>query len=219
MPKLNIDVVSDMICPWCFIGSRRLDQALESLGDAVEATVTHHPFLLDPSIPAGGQDLRERLQKKYGGDPERMFARVEAAAHESGIPLDFAKVRRSSSTIAAHTLLRNATRKGTQHALAEAIYDAYFMQGRDISDAAVLTELAVKHGFTEKEAQALINDQMELATTRAEAETASRAGISGVPFFVLGGSVAVSGAQSVDVLKSAIERVISPSTKSEGRSL
>src|SRR5580658_347341 len=118
---LSIDIVSDVICPWCFIGARRLDQALASLTEPITAEVSFHPFLLDPKTPPEGADLRERLRAKYGVDPERMFARVEAAARESGIPLDFSKVRRTPSTVAAHTLLDAAYPKGTQHALAGAL--------------------------------------------------------------------------------------------------
>lgn len=205
MAAIQVDVVSDIICPWCFIGTRRLGQALASLPE-VEANVVYRPFLLDPSIPAEGTDLRERLRKKYGADPETMFGRVEAAARETGIPLDFKKVTRTVSTIAGHTLLRHALDKGTQRALADALFDAYFLQGRDIGQADTLAELATGHGFTVDEALALLRDEAELAATRAEASEAARSGVQGVPFFVFGGRLAVSGAQPVAVLRSAIER-------------
>jgi predicted DsbA family dithiol-disulfide isomerase len=163
---LSIDVVSDVICPWCFIGVRRLDQALESLPEPVDAKVTFHPFLLDASTPAEGADLRDRLRAKYGVDPEKMFGRVEAAARESGIPLDFSKVRRTPNTVAAHTLIGHAVEKGTQRALAGALFQAYFLDGRDIGDATVLGELATLHGFEHDEAIRLATDATELAKTR-----------------------------------------------------
>jgi predicted DsbA family dithiol-disulfide isomerase len=202
---IQVDVVSDIICPWCFIGARRLGQALASLPE-VEANVVYRPFLLDPTIPAEGTDLRERLRKKYNADPDTMFGRVEAAARETGIPLDFKKVTRTVSTIAGHTLLRHALDKGTQRALADALFDAYFLQGRDIGQAETLAELATAHGFTVDEVLALLRDDAELAATRSEAAEAARSGVQGVPFFVFGGRLAVSGAQPVSVLRGAIER-------------
>jgi predicted DsbA family dithiol-disulfide isomerase len=206
--QLDIDIVSDVICPWCFIGSRRLEQALEPAPEGVEVGLTFRPFLLDPSIPKEGADLRDRLRAKYGVDPDKMFGNVEAAARSSGIPLDFAKVRRTPSTIAAHTLLRHAIDKGTQPALARALFEGYFLEGRDIGDADVLAAIAGAHGFEADEAIRLVRDEQELATTVAEAGEAAASGVRGVPFFVLGGRLAVSGAQSADVLRDAIAKAI-----------
>jgi predicted DsbA family dithiol-disulfide isomerase len=205
MAVLPIDVVSDVICPWCFIGSRRLDQALEAL-PGVEATVTYRPFLLDPSTPAEGADLRQRLRAKYGMDPEAMFGRVEAAARSSGIPLDFSKVRRTPWTIPAHTLLRHAIAKGTQRALLKALFEAYFLEGRDIGEPDVLASLASRHGFEVDEAVRIARDDRELEQTREESAEAAAQGIRGVPFFVFDGRLAVSGAQTPEVLRAAIER-------------
>lgn len=203
---LSIDIVSDVICPWCFIGVRRLDQAIETSTGRIDAQVAFQPFLLDPGTPPGGADLRERLRVKYGVDPESMFHRVEAAAHESGIPLDFAKVTRTPSTIAAHTLLGHAVEKGTQRALASALFEAYFLEGRDIGDVTVLGDIAAGHGFEREEAIRLATDARELADTRTAAAAAAARGVRGVPFFVFGGRVSVSGAQSKEVLRAAIEK-------------
>ncbi len=207
MRTLTIDVVSDVMCPWCFIGARRLDAALAGLPD-VQATVRHVPFLLDPATPAGGADLRERLRTKYRADPERMFGRVEAEARASGIPLDFAKVRRSFPTLAAHTLLRHAEARGTQHALLDALYAAYFLEGRDVGDPAALAEIAARHGFTADEAARLAADPAELEATRREVESVAAQGVTGVPFFIFDDRLAASGAQPVEVLRGAIERCL-----------
>jgi predicted DsbA family dithiol-disulfide isomerase len=207
MTALTVDIVSDIVCPWCLIGVRRMDQAIEALG-GVEASITFHPFLLDPSTPDEGTDLRDRLRRKYGVDPETMFGRVEAAARESGIPLDFAKVRRTVPTVRAHTLLRHALGKGTQRALKRALLDAYFLEGRDVGDVDVLASLAAAHGFGEDEARALMRDEDELAETRAEAARAAEEGVTGVPFFILGGRLAFSGAQPVDAMKNALRQAL-----------
>jgi len=216
---LSIDIVSDVICPWCFIGHKRLDQALESLPahaggippgspGPLETKVTFHPFLLDPSIPPEGADLRARLRAKYGGDPEKMFANVEAAARSAGIALDFAKVRRTPPTIPAHTLLRHALERGTQRALVDAFFRAYFLEGKDLGDVSVLAGVASQHGFDAAEAARLATDETELDATRAEAQEMVSRGIQGVPFFVFGGKVAVSGAQPPEVLRGAIAKAL-----------
>lgn len=207
MRTLTIDVVSDVMCPWCFIGARRLDAALAGLSD-VQATVRHVPFQLDPGTPAGGVDLRERLRAKYRADPERMFGRVESEGRASGIPLDFAKVRRSYPTLAAHTLLRLAEARGTQHALLDALYSAYFLEGRDVGDVDVLASIASAHGFTQQEAARLAADPAELAATRREVESVASQGVTGVPFFIFDERLAASGAQPVEVLRGAIERCL-----------
>jgi len=210
MAPLRIDVVSDLVCPWCYIGTRRLEQALDTLGGQDAPVVSYRPFLLDPSIPPEGVDLREQLRKKYGGDPEAMFGRVEAAAHETGIPLDFAKVRRMVSTIGAHTLLRHAAPRGTQRALATALFAAYFLDGRDLGQPAVLASLAVSHGFATDEAISLIGDASERRRTREDADESERRGVEGVPFFMFGDRLALAGAQPLKVFRSTIKRASAP---------
>jgi len=203
-PTTTIDFVSDVICPWCFIGLQRLEAAITESGGP--ASVTFRPFLLDPTIPMGGVDLRERVARKFGGDPEVMFARVEAAARESGIPLDYSKIRRTPNTLLAHTLLRHAEDKGTQRKLGRALFEAYFLEGRDIGDETVLAELAQGHGFSAEESSSLLRDEGAFEATRKEAEALSHQGIRGVPFIVFGGTHAVSGAQPIAIFREALER-------------
>jgi predicted DsbA family dithiol-disulfide isomerase len=206
MKKLVIDVVSDVMCPWCYIGAKRLSTALEGAG--VDAELRYHPFLLDASLPEEGVDLRERLQKKYGADPARMFERVESEARSAGIPMDFTKIIRSYPTVHAHTLLRHAARRGTQRALADALFASYFLLGRNVADAEVLADIAAPHGFTRTEVKALVGDERERAQTVAEAESARQQGVSGVPLYVLDGKLALSGAQRVEQFRAAIERLV-----------
>jgi predicted DsbA family dithiol-disulfide isomerase len=209
MRSLEIDLVSDVVCPWCLIGTRHLDLALGGLPD-VAATIRFRPFLLDPSTPSEGVDLRQRLREKYAADPEAMFGRVEAAAHAAGISLDFSKIRRSVNTVRAHTLLRYALQKepATQGPLARALFGAYFLEGLDIGRIDVLAALAADHGLNGGDARILLADPDALAQTRAEAAELSRQGISGVPFFILAGRLAVSGAQPPATLRAAIERAL-----------
>jgi len=209
MRSLDIDLISDVVCPWCLIGTRHLDLALAELPD-VEATVRFRPFLLDPGTPPEGVDLRERLKKKYGGDPDAMFGRVEGAARAAGIPLDFSKIRRSVNTVRAHTLLRAALDGGAkaQGELARALFDAYFLEGRDIGQVDVLASLAAAHGLDEATARHVVTDDVQLAQTRKEATEAAAQGITGVPFFILDGRLALSGAQPPATLRAAIERAL-----------
>lgn len=203
---LSIEIVSDFVCPWCLIGTRRLELALEELPD-VPTTWTHRPFLLDPNTPAEGVDLRERLRRKYG-DPEPLFRRVEVAARESGIALDFEKVRRGVPTLRAHTLSRSAIEKGTQRTFVRDVFEAYFVEGRDISAMDVLLDISSRHGFDREEALGLLESPRAIDETREEARAAAEGGITGVPFVVIDQRFAVPGAQSPDVFKRAVERAV-----------
>lgn len=208
MRELDIDVVSDVVCPWCLIGTRNLDLALAAMPD-VKATVRFRPFLLDSRTPDEGRDLRDWLRRKYGGDPDAMFGRVEAAARASGIPLDFSKVQRSVSTVKAHTLLRLALESGgpeLQGRVARALFGAYFLEGRDVGQVDVLAQLGAAHGLDEARVRATLTDPQALEQTREEAGETSASGVTGVPFIILGGRFALSGAQPVEIMKGAIDR-------------
>jgi predicted DsbA family dithiol-disulfide isomerase len=205
MAPLSIDIFSDIVCPWCFIGTTRLDRALAALPE-VTAAVTYHPFQLQPDTPPEGVSIPDMLRTRYRADPLKMFATVEAAAAESGLALDLQKQPRMYPTAAAHTLLRHALSRGTQVALSRALFAAYFLDARNIGDPAVLAEIAGAHGFSADEVPALVTDSVALAATRQEAREASARGIRGVPFFVFNGKLAVSGAQPEAAFREVIQR-------------
>ena len=210
MTALSIDLVTDIVCPWCFIGLVRLDRVLASTG--IDAAVAHHPYFLDPDLPAEGVDVAERLKAKYGGDIEAMFARVEAEAKKSGIPLDLSRQPRQRPTDRAHALIAAAAAKGTQHALARALFEAHFLAYQNIADADVLAAIALDFGFTDAEARAAITDADALAETRKQAGAMAEMGIGGVPFFVLDRRLALSGAQPEPVLADALRQAIGAAT-------
>ena len=199
---LQIDVFSDIVCPWCFIGMRRLESVLDSFGEDVE--LRHHPYVLQPDAPAEGMDLHAMLRARYGTDPAQLFERAEAAARETGIPLDLSKQRMTYSTVAAHTLLRHAQEKGTQRALADALFEAYFLEARNVADPAVLAEVTTRHGFSADEVMRLVTDETELEETRREVEEAARIGVRGVPLFIFSRRLVLSGAQPVEVFRKAV---------------
>lgn len=216
MPSpISIDLFSDFVCPWCLIGTTRLEQALAAMSEEVAAEVTYHPFFLDPNVPPQGVSIPDMLRKKYGADPKQLWARVESAAKASGIALDLSLQPLMYQTAAAHTLMRHAEHKGTQRTLASALFRAYFLDAKNISDPAVLADVAEQHGFTRDEALELVSAKAELELTREAAISAAQGGIRGVPFFVFDGRLAVSGAQSVAVLQDAIRQALAQSAPSE----
>jgi predicted DsbA family dithiol-disulfide isomerase len=203
---LEIDVFADVVCPWCFLGNVRLDRVLASFAHPVR--VIHHPFFLNPNTPPEGDDVPARLRRKYGVAPEQLWARLEAEARKSDLALDLSKQRWSYPTARAHTLLRHAAAKGTQRALVKALYQAYFQDARNIHDPETLADIAAPHGFTAGEVTQLTTDEVELAATREEAQSAAAAGVDGVPLFVFGQRLAVAGAQQEIVIKDAIEQAL-----------
>jgi len=213
--SITIDVFSDFVCPWCFIGGVRLEQALAGMADEVTAEVTYHPFFLDPTVPTEGISIPQMLRQKYGVDPKQLWSRAEAAARESGITLDLSLQPTMYRTARAHTLVRHAEAKGTQLALAAALFRAYFQDAANITDPDVLAGIAEQHGFTRSEALELIGSEAELELSSEAAISAAQGGIRGVPFFVFDGNLAVSGAQSVSVLQAAIRQAVAQAGTSE----
>lgn len=209
MPKsLKIDVFTDVVCPWCLVGSARLDKAIAELGPDVDVEVENHPFYLDPNTPVEGVVVADMLRQKYGRDPKEMWARVEGEAKKAGIDLDLSRQPRMFPTAKAHTLTRLAKPLGTQHVLANAIAAAYFLDHQQINDDAVLADLAAAHGFDRAEVLRAINDPQELAITEQLATDAAAQGITGVPFFIFGNKYALSGAQPQEVFGMALEKML-----------
>jgi len=205
---IKVDLFTDVVCPWCLVGSARLDQAIAALPDDVRVDVENRPFYLDPNTPDDGYDVGGMLKERYGREPQEMWARVEGEAAKSGIVLDLSKQPRTFPTQKAHTLVRIARIKGTQHALANAIADAYFLEHRQVNEPEVLADIASRHGFTRPEALAYLGDGLQIATTHEQAIWAQQQGIQGVPFFIFDGKFAMSGCQPQDVFELAFAKVL-----------
>lgn len=206
---LKVDLFTDIVCPWCLVGSVRLDKAIAALPADVVVEVENHPFYLDPTTPPEGYDVGEMLRTKYGREPREMWARVEGEAKASGIDLDLSRQPRTFPTQKGHTLVRLARPKGTQHALANAIAAAYFLEYRQVNEDAVLAEIATGFGFTREEALNDINNARELAISHELAVNAAQQGIQGVPFFIFANRFAMSGCQPEDVFSMAFEKALS----------
>jgi predicted DsbA family dithiol-disulfide isomerase len=205
---LNIDLFTDTVCPWCLVGTARLDKAVAKLPTDVVVDIERHPFYLDPDTPPEGHDVGEMLRLKYLRDPRDIWARCEAEAKKSGIDLDLSKQPRTYPTQKGHTLVRLARVKGTQHALASDIAWTYFMDHQQINDDEVLAEIAVRHGFAREEALQVMRDPDELGITHDLAVGAMRAGIQGVPFFVFDNRFSLSGCMPQEVFNRALRIAI-----------
>ena len=205
---LKIDVFTDVVCPWCLVGSARLDNAIAALPDDIEVVVENHPFYLDPNTPAEGVVVADMLREKYGKEPREMWERVESEAAKAGITLDLSQQPRMFPTKKVHTITRLAKPLGIQHELANAIANAYFLEHRQVNDDNVLADIAVEYGFDRGDALDAMNDENELAITQELATQASQQGITGVPFFVFGEKYALSGAQPDEVFERALEQTI-----------
>ena len=207
MRAVAIDVVSDVMCPWCFIGKRRLERALALL-DGIETTVRWRPFLLDPTIPPEGRDRKTYLERKFGG-PERaaaIYAAIAQAGHDEGIAFAFDRIERSPSTLDAHRLIRwaGSQSEAVQDAVVEALFAAFFLQGRDIGDPQVVAEIAGANGMDGALVASLLATDRERPVVEQEIETARRMGINGVPCFILNARGAVIGAEAPENLAAAI---------------
>src|SRR3954451_796728 len=201
---LTIDVISDVICPWCFIGKRRLEKAL----DGRPATVRWHPFQLNPDMPREGIERKAYRISKFGSweRSQQLDAQVAAAGQGEGIAFNFDRQVRTPNTLAAHRVIWLAGERGVQDAVAEALFLAYFTEGRDLSDRQTLVEVAVGAGLDRAEVDELLVGDRGLDVVQAGEEQARRLGVSGVPFFVVNGKVTLSGAQPPTLFLQAFER-------------
>jgi len=193
---MRIDAVLDVICPWCFIGKRRLEIALKRAPD-ITPEIAWRPFQLNPDMPEEGMSRHDYLTAKFGGSHHaaRIYQTVADAGASVGIPFAFERIRRTPSTRHAHRLVRYAARFGAADALIEAMFRAYFMAGRDLGSRGTLADLAGEAGLDQAEARRFLATDRLLAEMVEEDRNARRVGINAVPCFIFDGQYAISGAQ------------------------
>jgi predicted DsbA family dithiol-disulfide isomerase len=204
---VRIDVVSDVVCPWCFIGKRRLEKAI-ALKPDIPVEVHWHPYYLNDWIPPEGMSREQYLTTKFGS-PERykdIAQRVSQAAAAEGLTYATDKINRQPNTRDAHRLIRWAESLGCAAETKQKLMDLYFTDGADLTDRDVLVRAAVSVGFNEDNVREALASDMDLAEVDEHAQSAKEAGIQGVPMFIFGGKFAVSGAQAPEYLAEAIER-------------
>lgn len=204
----HVDVTSDVICPWCYIGKRRLERAVRDLGGRHEVRVRWHPFQLNPTMQEGGMDRKDYRTAKFGSweRSQALDAQVAAAGEAERIAFAFDQIGRTPNTLDAHRLIALAGEQGVQDAVVEAFFRGYFTEGRDIGDRRTLLELAAGAGLDKRRSESLLDGGEGLESLRAAEEQARRLGVQGVPFFVVNGEVALSGAQGPQAFLDAFDR-------------
>ena len=205
---VRIDVVSDVVCPWCFIGKHRLEKAL-ALKPDVPVEVHWHPYFLNDWVPREGMARDDYLTAKFGS-PERyreIAQRVAAAAEAEGLTYALDKISRQPNTIDAHRLIRWAGGLGKAAEMKQRLMDLYFTEGADLSNRAVLVQAAADIGLDADDISEALASGQDVEQVEREAQSAKEAGIDGVPCFIFGGKFAVSGAQAPEYLAEAIERM------------
>lgn len=210
MRTVRIDLVSDIACPWCAIGYRRLEHALARLESEVAVELVWQPFELNPDMPPEGEPILEHLCRKYGLDAasvERSQGEMMTLADDLGLNFRSARERRAQSTFDAHRVLAWAAEQGRATALNLALFDAYFGAAKNPSDPAVLREAAETAGLDGAEAEAIARSDRYAEEVRAAKRRFVEAGVDAVPAFILDHRWLVSGAQPPDVLADAIRRV------------
>jgi predicted DsbA family dithiol-disulfide isomerase len=205
-PLISIDIVSDLVCPWCYIGKRKLEAALAASPD-LNAHMRWRPFQLDPTIPEEGHDRRAYLEWKFGAARvDEILARIGAAAAEVGLDFAFDKIRRYPNTLDAHRLVRAAKIAGRQTIVVERLFKAYFLDGRDIGNRGELVELGVEAGLERASVQNMYGGREDIAWVKEELATTHRLGVTSVPFYIFGDDIVVPGAQSTEIFAAALAR-------------
>ncbi|MBD3896472.1 DsbA family oxidoreductase [Halomonas sp. ML-15] len=209
MPHVDITVISDAICPWCFIGKRHLDLALAELPEEISVSVAWHPFELNPDMPAEGLSRRDYRTAKFGSweRSQKLDAQVEDAANQAGITIHHERMARTPNTFNAHRLIWLAGEQGVQSAVVSALFQRYFVEGEDIGDGAVLASAARAGGLANIDIPTFLAGDQGRAEVKAGLDEARRLGVSGVPTFILNGTTGLSGAQPPEALRQAILEV------------
>jgi predicted DsbA family dithiol-disulfide isomerase len=204
---MQIDIVSDTVCPWCFIGKRRIGRAMAMRPD-VKFDLFWRPYRLDPTIPREGVDRRAYLKAKFGDSP-RSSAMGEAIRNEGageGISFAFDRIAKSPNTLNSHRLVRWSLSAGVQDAVVERLFQAYFIDGRDIGDTSVLAAVASEAGMDGELVSALLAGDADLESVEREAGLANEMGITGVPTFIFDSKFMISGAREPELLVRVIDR-------------
>jgi predicted DsbA family dithiol-disulfide isomerase len=210
---LAIDIVSDVVCPWCFIGKRRLEAALAMLRRErpdTAAVLRWLPYFLDPETPQQGEAYRPYLERKFGGaaQVDALQARVREAGRSAGLQLAFEKIELRANTLDAHRLIHRAQQRGYGDAVVERLFAAHFLEGRHIGEVGVLADVAAASGDVRTDALAYLESAQDAGEIREQAERARKSGISGVPFFIFGGKLALSGAQPPETMLDAMKQAL-----------
>lgn len=217
MSVVKLDILSDPICPWCYIGKTHLDKALAEAGDH-PFVIEWHPFQLNPDMPREGMDRRAYLEGKFGGKEGavRAYAPVVEHAEKAGLTINFEAMQRTPNTLDAHRLIHWAGIEGKQTQVVDALFKAYFVDAKDIGDHAVLAEIAQEAGMEADVAARLLEGDSDVQEIRDRDAHSRKMGVTSVPTFIVASQHAVPGAQPPELWKQVIEDILQQLKAADG---
>ena len=206
----RLEIISDVVCPWCYIGKHRLEQGLALLDESITFDITWRPYELNPDLPKDGMDRNDYCEAKFGSldQARQIYENVAANAHADGLPMAIERIARTPNTRVAHRLIELAGGHGCQNSMVDALFQAYFVDGRDIGDSDTLKQLALAAGLDAGEIELTLADNAGDAAIEAQEREAHELGVHGVPAFVYNGRMLFSGAQSPQTIALALKRAI-----------
>jgi predicted DsbA family dithiol-disulfide isomerase len=204
--RLAIEIVHDLVCPWCYLGVRRLMRTLRRRPDLL-FDITWRPFLLNPDMPRAGMSRPEYVIRKFGGEDRarRLYASISEIGRNEGLLFRFDRIRRTPSSVDAHRLVRYAARFNRADAMVEALFSAHFTDGHDIGDHSVLHAIGTAYGLDPNDLRRFLSSEADTDAVHADNLRAHRLGINGVPCFVVSGRHAIAGAQEPEVIERLLD--------------
>ncbi|QDV56274.1 DsbA family oxidoreductase [Rosistilla oblonga] len=208
--NLAVDVISDVICPWCFIGKRRLEKAIAAVDGQYDVQVNWHPFQLNPAMPKEGISRKEYRTRKFGSWERslQLDAKVIAVGESEGIHFDFDKTEKTPNTVDAHRLIWLADQHGCQDAVVEAMFRAYFTEGKDIGNRQTLMDVTAEAGLNRQASEDMLNSDDGMEVISNGSEMSQQHQVDGVPFFIINNAVTLSGAQAPETFLDAFKQAI-----------
>ncbi len=209
---IRIDVVSDVVCPWCYIGKRRLEKAIEGTQvsgnvQVKDIEIIYRSYQLDPSVPKEGMDFQIYMENRFGAGFVSKFHQVEQAAQTEGLDFDFSSLPKAINTLTLHRILTIALQDGIQAEVKEALMKAYFIDRQDLTQENILVELLEKYGWSAEKTLEIVNSEVATDQVKEEMNYYRQLGVTGVPFFIFNQKYAVSGAQPAEVFMEILEKV------------
>ena len=214
---MQIDFISDTVCPWCFIGKRRLGRAM-AMRPNIPFTVRYRPYRLDPNVPRAGVDRAAYMAARFGADGklDDAYRAIAAEGAKENIAFDWGAIRKRPNTVDSHRLIRWAETQGVQDEVVERLFIAYFENGEDIGDIRVLADIADLCGMDGGEIADLLESDTDIALVEREDQLAHEMGVTGVPAMIFGNKIAVSGAREPDTLVMVIDKALGMTDESQG---
>ncbi len=206
--NIKIDIVSDVACPWCYVGKNRLEKALAMVPD-INADITWQPFQLDPTVPMEGRDLKPYYAAKFGSDEkvQQIFQHMESVGDTEGIAFDFSKMERTMNTLPLHVLMLEADKEGFKAKLKERFFKAYFEDATDLSKTENIVQIMAEFGWEAEKVQAILADELLFEEVKEKIAYFQSRGVSAVPFFIFNEKYGISGAQPPHVLADTLRQI------------